>query len=106
MIDFQAKIDKEVKALICKYETGEIKLIDFAIEVLNYASLESPDICKRVNQILEGQKKPVGRPSTIDENKKVEMVKLSAEKMPQEKIAQKLGVSLSTVRRELKKQPV
>lgn len=99
MDNFQEKIDAEIIDLIIKYQSGEMELIDFALEVLNYAALESPHIAKRVNEILEGKKRPVGKPKTAP----TELIReLRATGKTQESIAQELGVSLSTVRRELK----
>ena len=98
-MDFQNRVNSEVKTLIEKYERGEMELIDFAIEILSYAALESPDIAQRVNKILIGEKKPVGRPKTVESN---EIHRLKANGLTQEAIARELNISLSTVRRELK----
>jgi len=103
MTDFQNRIDAEVKELIAKYENDEIKLIDFAIEVLNYAALESPDIATRVNQILNSHKKAVGKPKQITAQQIDKIHALKKNGVSQEKIAFETGLSLSSVRRELKR---
>ncbi len=65
--------------------------------IINFAVCSN---CGR-GKLTEIEKKS-GRPITIDKTTKLKILRLYAEKMPQERIAQELGVSLSTVRRELK----
>lgn len=95
-------VDMEFSQMMDKLERGEIDTLDFAIAMAQTTGTCSREIYERADELLSAkrkQKKSAGRPKTVPTEK---IIKLRKKGMTQETIAQEIGVSLSTVRRELK----
>ena len=100
--------EKELVEVMDRYDIGEADHMDVAISLMNLCGLANPELGKRAMKILMGHlenqspKRAPGKPKTITPEQIKKIVELKKDGYTQEKIAFEVGVSLSSVRRELK----
>lgn len=98
------ELEKELSDTLDQYDIGLADHMDVAISMMNLCGLGNPELNARVKAVLNDYfekkiPKKVGKPKTAPTEK---IIELRESGMTQEAIAQELGISLSTVRRELK----
>ena len=105
-MDVIKEAEKKLSDTLDRYDIGLADHMDVAIALMDLCGLGNPKLGERARNVLMGyfekkSPKKVGKPKTAPTEK---IIELRREGMTQEKIAQELNISLSTVRRELKKE--
>lgn len=103
-MDALQELEKELSDTLDRYDIGMADHMDVAIAMLNLCGLGNSELGDRARAVLmdyleRKTKTKVGKPKTAPTEK---IIELRENGMTQEGIAQELGISLSTVRRELK----
>lgn len=106
-MDALQELEKELSDTLDRYDQGMADHLDITIAMLNLCGLGNPELGERARAALDDYltktTKKVGKPKTITLEQIQKIKELKKEGRTQEQIAFDVGVSLSSVRRELKK---